>query len=185
MASTLRLLFLLMISLNVVPALSGRVQFNDKCAILTGRGEILSLRCESASREDIMQAPVNPENFDKIFIDDASLEPFGSNEWNGFRNGRLIFIMKTDLTKLPETGFGQFKKLIGVNLSNNRIELISQNAFPAQTKLVAIYLQKNKIQTIEDGSFKAPSLEILDLSFNSLTDIDGKFRFLSGKRIER
>ena len=182
MASTWRLLLILMISLNVVLTLSTRVQLNDNCYTTT-KTKFLSLHCDSASREDIMQARVNLRNLDAIIIDDASLEPFGSNEWNSFRSVLHIKIINTDLTKLPETGFGQFKRLEGFDLSNNQIEVIPQNAFPEQVKLILICLQKNKIRTIEDGSFKAPSLKILMLTFNSLTDIDGKFRFLSGKRI--
>ena len=129
MKSRLRFLCVLMISLNLIPALSNQIKkVNDNCIILT---ETNDFHCNSASLEDIIQASYNLSNVYTIQIQRSRLEPFGPTEWYRFRDARHIIISKMDLSKLPPTRFGWFKRLENVVLASDQIEVISQNVFPA------------------------------------------------------
>ena len=50
-----------------------------------------------------------------------------------------------------------------------------------KSKLNSLDLSDNKIHTIEDNAFMAESLEILNLQSNKIKDTANKFKHLSGK----
>ena len=85
-----------------------------------------------------------------------------------------------------ESWFSNLKNryLHTINLKSNFIETIPTNQFNEQlVSLYSIDLSYNKINLIEKSAFQSPNLQILDLTGNSLRNIQANFLFTSSLRL--
>ncbi|GFS06455.1 leucine-rich repeat-containing G-protein coupled receptor 4 [Elysia marginata] len=152
-----------------------------------------SLQCRNVSRDTILQSLHSLTNGVVFAIKESHIDPFGTKEWSALSQSVEIFIEKTDLRELPAAGFGNFPCLVWLEITNSPIEVIPRQAFPntvdstgshcseddMKSSLFHVSLHSNKIHTIEDDSFMAVSLEELNLNYNSIKYISGKFKFLT------
>lgn len=74
----------------------------------------------------------------------------------------------SDILSLTASSLANANNLQTLELSNNRIYHIEENAFDGAGKLLYLYLDHNGMESVEDSHFaSARSLVILDLSYNS------------------
>jgi hypothetical protein len=78
-----------------------------------------------------------------------------------------------DLTIFPSMVLAHMPYLEEVNLSNNRIQELPPNGFPAQSKLKTLKLNYNQITAVPKGSLShLSSLTTLHLDYNKIKQID-------------
>jgi hypothetical protein len=121
------------------------LKFNDQLS------DLIQLKCSNNSLETI-------ENFSLLKIDQLKLIDLSYNSIDSLEN------LFTNLTS-------RFLRII--NLKFNRIEIIPTNIF--HRKLFSLYeinLSWNRIHTIQTNAFQTPNLQILDLTGNSLINIE-------------
>lgn len=84
-------------------------------------------------------------------------------------NYRLTFveIIDNQIITLSENAFNGSSKIEKLNLTNNSITSLPARIFETQTDLVELYLSQNKLDALEDNLFnKSRDLEVIDLSYN-------------------
>ena len=196
MTSMKKVLFLLVTTwtLGFLSANLDRDDNYGRCKAFEQQGKWF--RCVNVSREIIFSGTFNLSSYEDIVILHSDLEPFGDPEWTSLKDAVYIWINGSGIESLPLDGFRIFQNLQTLELQHNHLEAVPPHAFLnftipengnvseiMESKFDIVDLSFNKIRIIEDDSFLASSVTHLFLQRNNLTDIDGKFQFLSGKRI--
>ena len=72
-------------------------------------------------------------------------------------------------------------KIYYLYISGNKLQFLAAENFNLVSEIHQLYLQENEIRRIEADTFKSVGkyLQILDLSFNKISSINGSVRFLS------
>ena len=90
-------------------------------------------------------------------------------------NSVVLDLSNNDISKIEENAFNNLPKLAVLSLNNNDISKIEENAFNNLPKLAVLSLNNNDISKIEENDFNnLPSLAGLSLMNNSISFVSGK-----------
>lgn len=140
----------------------------------------LSISCRVANKialakgESVDLAP--PENASSIieFTAFSNLKSYAIPAiiFESFPNLEAAFLYYVGIQTVSREDFVFGKKLVKLDLQNNKLEMISRNVFSSLTELIRLYLGSNQISQIDDYAFAdLPKLEIIRLWENRLTTV--------------
>lgn len=115
------------------------------------------------------------ETFPKIHVIRLSVGVKALSK-ESFKNAghlQMLELQKNSIDKVPAGVFSHAASLKEINLSNNQISEIEDNAFSELNDLVFIYLEKNHLTTLKRLTFAgAPNLKSLRLLDNEIESIE-------------
>jgi Leucine-rich repeat (LRR) protein len=89
---------------------------------------------------------------------------------NSSLNIKTLNLSRNLFTEYPETINSHLPQLETLNLSFNRLTFLPQ--FIHLTKLTHLFLNENRLEKIDPDLFKMKELDIVDLSYNHIKEID-------------
>nr|XP_056704640.1 leucine-rich repeat-containing protein 70 [Euleptes europaea] len=100
----------------------------------------------------------------------GSIPPF---TFRGLDNLKYLSLKRASINIVDVNGFGGLNHLKRLVLSNNNLQNVSSDTFALLNNLMFLHLDRNKIINIADNAFAkmGPSLKMLNLAFNNLTDM--------------
>ena len=112
-------------------------------------------------------------NCNFCWIYDGSIKGFTTVPANLGNGKEKIYLEKNGISHINDDSFNEtfmdFRKVFHLELSENRIENVSDKAFAGFQELETIYLDRNRIRSIIFKAVDVPKLETLDIKNNQLT----------------
>lgn len=119
-----------------------------------------------------------------VSFEGTSILELSADTFQTKNHGKEVVILKNcKITCIRMYAFENMRRMVEVNLSDNKISKLVQHTFSGASTLAKIMLYRNRIETIEPGTFDLPRLTYLDLSYNALTTIPVKLFHFAAKLV--
>ena len=116
-----------------------------------------------------------------IFLAGNNLSFLKPKLFQGLKNVKRIHLNDNNLYHISKGLFSSLNELEFLHLANNKITAIDKNLFPQHSPLRQLLLQNNYLSAIPTWIFKLTKIEVIDLSSNRITGIQGLYKAMEGK----
>ena len=100
--------------------------------------------------------------------------------FQGLKNVKKIDLNNNNLNYIPKGLFSSLNTLEVLNLENNTIASTDENPFPRHSALREVLLKNNHLSAIPSWIFRLSKIEVIDLSFNRITGLQGLTKAMNG-----
>ena len=163
---------------TVFPSLKGALYEDRKMAVTNTENEILELPDLvhlDVSDVAILQLRdftfINMPNLQILKLTDDGITAVEPYTFAGLSNLRHLSLRNNSLSSLPNHVFDDLVQLIKLDVSGNGLKMIELNTFDRLSNLRELNLNRNALSYVGQFTNKLTSLEILDLSYNSISYI--------------
>ena len=101
--------------------------------------------------------------------------------FQGLKNVKKIDLNDNNLNYIPKGLFSSLNTLESLHLANNKIASTDENPFPRQSALREVLLKNNHLSAIPSWIFRLSKIEVIDLSFNRITGLQGLTKAIKGR----
>ena len=116
-----------------------------------------------------------------IFLDLNYLSFLKLELFQGLKNVKKIDLNDNNLNYIPKGLFSSLNKLEFLHLEGNKIASTDENPFSRQSVLREVLLKNNRLSAIPSWIFRLSKIEVIDLSFNRITGLQGITKAMKGR----
>lgn len=155
-------------------------------ADFAGLRELVALRIDNNKLVEIRSDTFKSNSkLTSLFLESNLIDSISTDAFKGLDKLTSLMLNDNKLKNLPKGAFKGFKnRFMQINLARNRIEHIPKSLFAVNQSYVFLDLSDNMISTIDENAFQEISIGVLNLRNNKLTSLSSKmFETLSFKSI--
>ena len=101
--------------------------------------------------------------------------------FQGLKNIKKIDLNDNNLKHIPKGLFSSLNKLEFLHLENNKIVSTDENPFSRHSALREVLLKNNHLSAIPSWIFRLNKIEVIDLSFNRISGLQGLTKAIKGR----
>ena len=116
-----------------------------------------------------------------IFLAFNNLSFLKPKLFQGLKNVKRIHLNNNNLNYIPKGLFSSLNTLELLHLENNKIASTDENPFPRHSALREVLLKNNHLSAIPSWIFRLSKIEVIDLSFNRITGLQGLIKAINGR----
>lgn len=116
-----------------------------------------------------------------MYISQTNLTILTSQEFEPFPALQHLFLVQNRISRISPGAFNHLQNLLTLDLSINELELLPKERLQGLKSLRSLNVSHNSLRSLEEFTSELIYLQVLDVSFNQLDEIEkGTFRHLVG-----